>query len=96
MFFILCDAFISKVKYKNKVQKTHIIKLNKKINDKHLSVGFIGSGYIGLPVIKKIIKSGFIMKVQYVNTKITKNLNKYKIIAMNKLRAITNNNFNTS
>ncbi len=36
---------------------------NKKINDKHLSVGFIGSGYMGLPVIKKIIKSGFIMKV---------------------------------
>jgi 3-hydroxyisobutyrate dehydrogenase-like beta-hydroxyacid dehydrogenase len=49
-----------------------MIKLNKKINGRHLSVGFISSGYMGLPMIKNIIKSGFIMKDYDVNTKITK------------------------
>ena len=71
-------------------------KLNKKFNSKHISVGFIGAGNMGLPMIKNIIKTGFNVKVFDVDTKITKALDKIKIIAINNLRAIANNNFNAS
>ena len=68
-------------------------KLNKKINGKDLSVGFIGAGNMGLPMIKNLIRAGFKIKVFDVNTKITKKLKKDNIIAVNNIRAIANNNF---
>ena len=68
-------------------------KLNKKINGKDLSVGFIGAGNMGLPMIKNLIKAGFKIKVFDVNTKITKKLEKDNIIAVNNIRAIAHNNF---
>ena len=68
-------------------------KIIKKINDQYLSVGFIGAGNMGLPMIKNIIKAGFNVKVFDVNAKITKKLNKNNIIAVFNLRAIANSNF---
>ena len=61
-------------------------KLNKKFNSKHIYVGFIRAGNIGFPMIKNIIKTGFNVKVFDVDTKITKALDKNKVIAENNLR----------
>ena len=63
-----------------------MIKLNKRFNSKHISVGFIRTGNIDFPMIKNIIKAGFNIKVFDVDTKITKALDKNKIIAENNLR----------
>ena len=68
-------------------------KLNKKINGKDFSVGFIGAGNMGLPMIKNLIRAGFNIQVFDINTKITKKLDKDNIIAVNNIRAIANNNF---
>ncbi|MDC6451388.1 NAD(P)-dependent oxidoreductase [Alphaproteobacteria bacterium] len=69
-------------------------KLNKKkINDKDLSIGFIGAGNMGLPMIKNLIRAGLNVKVFDINTKITKKLDKDNIIAVNNIRAIANSNF---
>jgi 2-hydroxy-3-oxopropionate reductase len=70
-----------------------MIKSGKKINGRSLSVGFIGAGNMGLPMIKNIIKTGFNVKVFDISTKITKKLDKDNIKAVNNLRAIANNNF---
>ena len=67
-------------------------KLNKKNNGKDLSIGFIGAGNMGLPMIKNLIRAGFNIKVFDINTKITKKLDKDNIIAVNNIRAIANNN----
>ena len=67
--------------------------LNKKINGKDYSVGFIGAGNMGLPMIKNLIRAGLNVKVFDINTKITKKLDKDNIIAVNNIRAIANNNF---
>ena len=67
--------------------------LNKKLNDKQLSIGFIGAGNMGLPMIKNIIKAGFDVKVFDWNIKVTKKLDKEKIIAVNNLRAIAKSDF---
>ena len=70
-----------------------MIKSGKKINGRSLSVGFIGAGNMGLPMIKNIIKNEFDVKVFDISTKITKKLDKDNIKAVNNLRAIANNNF---
>ena len=57
------------------------------------SIGFIGAGNMGLPMLKNLIKQGYDVKVYDINPKITKRLEKEKIKAVNNLRAIANNNF---
>ena len=69
-----------------------MVKNNKKINYKNVSIGFIGAGNMGLPMIKNIIKAGFDVKVFDVNPKVTKKLDKENIKTVNNLRAIANNN----
>ena len=69
------------------------MKTNTKINSKKLSVGFIGAGNMGLPMIKNIIEAGFNVKVFDWNIKVTKKLDKEKIIAVNNLRAIAKSDF---
>ena len=69
------------------------MKFNTKINSKKSSVGFIGAGNMGLPMIKNIIKAGFNVKVFDWNIKVTKKLDKEKIIAVNNLRAIAKSDF---
>ena len=65
----------------------------KKFNSKDLSIGFIGAGNMGLPMIKNLIKAGFNVKVFDWNIKVTKKLDKEKIIAVNNLRAIAKSDF---
>ena len=69
------------------------MKFNTKINSKKLSIGFIGAGNMGLPMIKNLIKAGFNVKVFDWNIKVTKKLDKEKIIAVNNLRAIAKSDF---
>ena len=57
------------------------------------SIGFIGAGNMGLPMIKNLIKKGFQVKVYDVNPKITKKLEKDNIKAVNNLRAVASNQF---
>jgi len=69
------------------------MKFNTKINSKKLFIGFIGAGNMGLPMIKNLIKAGFNVKVFDWNIKVTKKLDKQKIIAVNNLRAIAKSDF---
>ena len=65
-----------------------------KVKDRtNQSIGFIGAGNMGLPMLKNLIKQGYDVKVYDINPKITKRLEKEKIKAVNNLRAIANNNF---
>ena len=57
------------------------------------SIGFIGAGNMGLPMIKNLIKKGFQLKVYDINPKITKRLDKDNIKTVNNLRAVANNKF---
>jgi len=57
------------------------------------SIGFIGAGNMGLPMIKNLIKQGFQVKVYDINPKITKKLEKDNIKAVNNFRAVANNQF---
>jgi 2-hydroxy-3-oxopropionate reductase len=57
------------------------------------SIGFIGAGNMGLPMIKNLIKKGFQVKVYDINPKITKKLEKDNIKAVNNFRAVANNQF---
>jgi len=57
------------------------------------SIGFIGAGNMGLPMLKNLIKSGFNVIVYDKNPKITKKIEKDRIKTVNNLRAIANNNF---
>ena len=57
------------------------------------SIGFIGAGNMGLPMLKNLVKQDYDVKVYDINPKITKRLEKEKIRAVNNLRAIANNNF---
>ena len=57
------------------------------------SIGFIGAGNMGLPMLKNLIKSGFNVMVYDKNHKITKKIEKDRIKTVNNLRAIANNNF---
>ena len=67
--------------------------LNEKLNNKELSIGFIGAGNMGLPMIKNLIKAKFNLKVFDINPKVTKNLDKNKVRTVNNLRAIANSNY---
>ena len=65
-----------------------------KINNKtSQSIGFIGAGNMGLPMLKNLIKVGYEVKVYDINPKITKKLEKEKIKSVNNLRGIANSNF---
>ena len=57
------------------------------------SIGFIGAGNMGLPMIKNLMKKRFQVKVYDVNPKITKKLEKDNIKAVNNLRAVASNQF---
>ncbi len=57
------------------------------------TIGFIGAGNMGLPMVKNLIKKGYQVKVYDINPKITKRLDKDNIKAVNNLRAVANNNF---
>ncbi len=57
------------------------------------TIGFIGAGNMGLPMVKNLIKKGYQVKVYDINPKITKKLEKDNIISVNNLRAVANNNF---
>ena len=59
----------------------------------NISIGFIGAGNMGLPMLKNLIKSGFNVMVYDKNPKITKKIEKDRIKTVNNLRAIANNNF---
>jgi len=64
-----------------------------KVKNPKPSIGFIGAGNMGLPMIKNLIKKGFQLKVYDINPKITKRLDKDNIKTVNNLRAVANNEF---
>ena len=64
-----------------------------KVKNPKPSIGFIGAGNMGLPMIKNLIKKGFQLKVYDINPKITKRLDKDNIKTVNNLRAVANNKF---
>ncbi len=64
-----------------------------KVKNSKPTIGFIGAGNMGLPMIKNLIKKGFQLKVYDINPKITKRLDKDNIKTVNNLRAVANNNF---
>ena len=57
------------------------------------TIGFIGAGNMGLPMIKNLIKKGFEVSVYDINPKITKKLEKDNIKAVNNLRGVASNQF---
>ena len=64
-----------------------------KVKSPKPTIGFIGAGNMGLPMVKNLIKKGYQVKVYDINPKITKRLEKDNIKAVNNLRAVANNNF---
>ncbi len=64
-----------------------------KVQNPKPTIGFIGAGNMGLPMVKNLIKKGFQVKVYDINPKITKRLDKDNIKAVNNLRAVANNKF---
>ena len=64
-----------------------------KVKNPKPTIGFIGAGNMGLPMIKNLIKKGFQLKVYDINPKITKRLDKDNIKTVNNLRAVANNKF---
>ena len=64
-----------------------------KVKNPKPSIGFIGAGNMGLPMIKNLIKKGYQLKVYDINPKITKRLDKDNIKTVNNLRAVANNKF---
>ena len=64
-----------------------------KVKDPKPTIGFIGAGNMGLPMVKNLIKKGFQVKVYDINPKITKRLDKDNIKTVNNLRAVANNKF---
>ena len=63
-----------------------------KIN-KEISIGFIGIGNMGLPMLKNLINSEFRVVAYDINPKVTKKLEKERIKTVNNLRALANNNY---
>ncbi len=63
-----------------------------KIN-KEISIGFIGIGNMGLPMLKNLINSDFRVVAYDINPNVTKKLEKEKIRTVNNLRALANNNY---
>ena len=64
-----------------------------KVKSPKPTIGFIGAGNMGLPMVKNLIKKGFQVKVYDINPKITKRLDKDNIKTVNNLRAVANNKF---
>ena len=64
-----------------------------KVKNLKPTIGFIGAGNMGLPMIKNLIKKDFQLKVYDINPKITKRLDKDNIKTVNNLRAVANNKF---
>ena len=64
-----------------------------KVKSPKPTIGFIGAGNMGLPMVKNLIKKGYQVKVYDIDPKITKRLEKDNIKAVNNLRAVANNNF---
>ncbi len=64
-----------------------------KVKNPKPTIGFIGAGNMGLPMVKNLIKKGFQVKVYDINPKITKRLDKDNIKSVNNLRAVANNKF---
>ena len=64
-----------------------------KVKNPKPTIGFIGAGNMGLPMVKNLIKKGFQVKVYDINPKITKRLDRDNIKAVNNLRAVANNKF---
>ena len=64
-----------------------------KVKNLKPTIGFIGAGNMGLPMIKNLIKKGFQLNVYDINPKITKRLDKDNIKTVNNLRAVANNKF---
>ena len=64
-----------------------------KVKNLKPTIGFIGAGNMGLPMIKNLIKKSFQLKVYDINPKITKRLDKDNIKTVNNLRAVANNKF---
>ena len=58
-----------------------------KVKNPKPTIGFIGAGIMGLPMVKNLIKKGFQVKVYDINSKITKRLEKDDIKAVNNLKA---------
>ena len=58
-----------------------------------ISIGFIGAGNMGLPMLKNLKRDGFDIKVYDQDKKVTKKLEKDKIKSVNNLRAVANNDF---
>ena len=67
------------------------MKKNNNINT--LSIGFIGAGNMGNPMIKQLINNGFNIRAYDINPKITKKLEKENIKSVNNLRALGNSDF---
>ena len=63
-----------------------------KIN-KEISIGFIGIGNMGLPMLKNLINSDFRVVAYDINPNVTKKLEKERIKTVNNLRALANNNY---
>ena len=63
-----------------------------KIN-KEISIGFIGIGNMGLPMLKNLINSDFSVVAYDINPNVTKKLEKERIKTVNNLRALANNNY---
>ena len=59
-------------------------------NNPKPTIGFIGAGNMGLPMLKNLIRNGFDLKVFDINSKITKKLDRDNIKAVNNLRAVAN------
>jgi 2-hydroxy-3-oxopropionate reductase len=62
-------------------------------NNKKISIGFVGAGNMGLPMLKNLIKAGFNVKAYDINPKISKRMEKESIKTVNNLRALANSNF---
>ena len=63
------------------------------INKKKVSIGFIGVGNMGLPMLRNLVKSGYNVSAFDVNTKINKKIEKEHIKTVNNLRALSNSDF---
>ena len=60
---------------------------------KRVSIGFIGVGSMGLPMLRNLVKSGYDVSAFDVNTKIIKKIEKENIKTVNNLRALSKSDF---
>ena len=66
--------------------------MNVKENNQN-SIGFIGAGSMGSPMLKNLISSGYTVTVYDISKGVTSRLEKEKIKTVNNLRALANNNY---